>query len=162
MARAGPVSSGVETRACPLQQLQKTQGGWGVSVSTVRLGCNASGLGRCDSRHKFTFRYPIIFWTPRNGPVLVNAHIAVPTVAAKAHRWLSVPGSIPVLPCVHKRHRASIAWMLQARPASTPARASEASRAPRDLRFSLRLGDSPWRGARTTRLVMTSVQPRVR
>ena len=29
MARAGPVSSGVEARACPLQQLQKTQGGWG-------------------------------------------------------------------------------------------------------------------------------------
>jgi len=29
-------------------------------------------------------------------------------------------------------------------------------------RFSLRLGDSPWRGARTTRLVMTSGQPRVR
>jgi len=29
MARAGPVSSGVETRACPLQQLQKTQGGMG-------------------------------------------------------------------------------------------------------------------------------------
>src|SRR2546430_16453450 len=26
-------------------------------------------------------------------------------------------------------------------------------------RFSLRLGDSPWRGARTTRLVMTSGQP---
>jgi hypothetical protein len=31
--------------ACPLQQLQKTQGGWGVSVSTVRVGCDASGLG---------------------------------------------------------------------------------------------------------------------
>jgi hypothetical protein len=29
MARAGPVSSGVEARACPLQQLQKTQGGMG-------------------------------------------------------------------------------------------------------------------------------------
>jgi len=79
-----------------------------------------------------------------------------------SQRRLSVPGTIPVLPCVHKRHKASIAWMLQARPASTPAHASEASRAPRDLRFSLRLGDSPWRGARTTRLVMTSGQPRVR
>ena len=36
---------------------------------------------------------------------------------------LNVPGSIPVLPCVHKQHTASIAWMLQARPASTPAHA---------------------------------------
>jgi len=36
---------------------------------------------------------------------------------------LNVPGSIPVLPCVHKRHRASSAWMLQDRPASTPAHA---------------------------------------
>jgi hypothetical protein len=46
-----------------------------------------------------------------------------PTVAAKARRWLNVPGSIPVLPCVHKRHRASSAWMPQDRPASTPAHA---------------------------------------
>jgi probable HAF family extracellular repeat protein len=45
------------------------------------------------------------------------------TPSAKARRWLNVPGSIPVLPCVHKRHRASIAWMLQDRPASTPAHA---------------------------------------
>ena len=44
---------------------------------------------------------------------------------------LNVPGSIPVLPCVHKQHTASIAWMLQARPAATPAHAREASRAPK-------------------------------
>ena len=36
---------------------------------------------------------------------------------------LNVPGSIPVLPCVHKQHTASIAWMLQARPAATLAHA---------------------------------------
>src|SRR5262249_30488746 len=36
---------------------------------------------------------------------------------------LNVPGSIPVLPCIHKQHTASIAWMLQARPATTPAHA---------------------------------------
>ena len=36
---------------------------------------------------------------------------------------LNVPGSIPVLPCIHKQHTASIAWMLQARPAATPAHA---------------------------------------
>ena len=36
---------------------------------------------------------------------------------------LNVPGSIPVLPCVHKQHTASIALMLQARPAATPAHA---------------------------------------
>jgi hypothetical protein len=34
---------------------------------------------------------------------------------------LNVPGSIPVLPCVHKHDTASIAWMLQARRAATPA-----------------------------------------
>ena len=49
---------------------------------------------------------------------------------AKGGRWqqkgvdsLNVPGSIPVLPCIHKQHTASIAWMLQARPAATPAHA---------------------------------------
>ena len=36
---------------------------------------------------------------------------------------LNVAGSIPVLPCVHKQHTASIALMLQARPAATPAHA---------------------------------------
>src|SRR6516165_1193792 len=36
---------------------------------------------------------------------------------------LNVRGSIPVLPCIHKQHTASIAWMLQARPAATPAHA---------------------------------------
>jgi hypothetical protein len=35
MARAGPVSSWLEVGACPLRQLQKTQGGWGASVSTA-------------------------------------------------------------------------------------------------------------------------------
>ena len=34
---------------------------------------------------------------------------------------LNVPGSIPVLPCVHRHDTASIAWMLQARRAATPA-----------------------------------------
>jgi hypothetical protein len=61
--QAPRIIGGVEARACPLQQLQKTQGGWGVSVSTVRVGCDASGLERCDRRHKSNFRYPIIFWT---------------------------------------------------------------------------------------------------
>jgi hypothetical protein len=42
---------------------RKPRGGWGVSVSTVRVGCDAFGLGRCDGRHKSNFRYPIIFWT---------------------------------------------------------------------------------------------------
>ena len=36
---------------------------------------------------------------------------------------LNVRGSIPVLPCIHKQHTASIAWMLQGRPAATPAHA---------------------------------------
>jgi hypothetical protein len=36
---------------------------------------------------------------------------------------LNVRGSIPVLPCIHKQHTASIAWMLQARPAATQAHA---------------------------------------
>ena len=36
---------------------------------------------------------------------------------------LNVRGSIPVLPCIHKQHTASIAWMLQARPTATPTHA---------------------------------------
>jgi hypothetical protein len=28
------------------------------------------GLGRSDCRHKFGFEYPIIFWTPREVPLL--------------------------------------------------------------------------------------------
>jgi hypothetical protein len=33
-------------------------GGGGASVSTARVGCDASGLGRCDGRHRFTLRVP--------------------------------------------------------------------------------------------------------
>ena len=36
---------------------------------------------------------------------------------------LNVRGSIPLLPCIHKQHTASIASMLQARPTATPTHA---------------------------------------
>jgi hypothetical protein len=42
---------------CPLQQLQKTRGGMGCFRIYRASRCNASCLGRCDGRHKFTFRY---------------------------------------------------------------------------------------------------------
>ena len=41
----------------------------------------------------------------------------------KLSEVLNVSGLTPVLPCVHKPHTVSIAWMLQGRPASTPAHA---------------------------------------
>jgi hypothetical protein len=67
MARAGPSRRGVETRACPLRQLQETLTGLGVCFRIYRpTSVIASHLGRCDSRHRFTLRYPMIFWTPRN------------------------------------------------------------------------------------------------
>src|SRR5262245_56138573 len=38
----------------------------GASVSTARVACDASGLGRCDGCHRLLFKWPIIFWTPRD------------------------------------------------------------------------------------------------
>src|SRR5262249_46476699 len=35
-----------------------------ASVSTAPAAFHASGLGRCDGRHRLLFEYPIIFWTP--------------------------------------------------------------------------------------------------
>src|SRR5215813_11736922 len=71
MARAGPSRWGeVETRACPLRQLQETHtGGSGCFRIYRPSSVIASHLGRCDSRHRFTLRYPMIFWTPRNRDV---------------------------------------------------------------------------------------------
>ena len=58
------VSSGGGQGPARFSSYRKPRGGWGASASTVRVGCNASGLGRCDGRHRFTLRVPIIFWMP--------------------------------------------------------------------------------------------------
>jgi hypothetical protein len=45
-------------------------GGRGASVSTAPVGCDASGLGRCDGRHRFTLRVPHFFGRPREAAVM--------------------------------------------------------------------------------------------
>src|SRR5262245_43861269 len=47
MARAGPFG---QCRTCPLRQLQDD-----ASIATARVAYDASGLGRCDSRHGLLF-----------------------------------------------------------------------------------------------------------
>ena len=47
-----------EGQTCPLRQAQDD-----ASIATALVACDASGLGRCDSRHRLLFEYPIIFWT---------------------------------------------------------------------------------------------------
>ena len=49
---------------------RKHQGGGGASVSAVRVMCDASGLGRCDGRHRFTLRVPHFFGRPREAAVM--------------------------------------------------------------------------------------------
>src|SRR5262249_16744912 len=67
MARAGPYH-----RACGglgLAASAATENPWGcggASVSTARVACDASGLGRYDGCHRLLFKWPIIFWTPRD------------------------------------------------------------------------------------------------
>jgi hypothetical protein len=68
IARAGP--PGVLARedgACPLRQLQKM---CDVSVPTAQAACRASPSAECEVRHKLGFEEPIIFWTPREAPLL--------------------------------------------------------------------------------------------
>jgi hypothetical protein len=66
MARAGPVPWG-GWRLGAARFGTTENHGWLGALRIYRVSrCDASSLGRCDSRHKFNFRYPIIFWTPRN------------------------------------------------------------------------------------------------
>jgi hypothetical protein len=54
----------VETRTCPLRQLQELAK---RSFRSYRVSSMSRfGLGSCDCRHKLPFEYPIIFWTPRD------------------------------------------------------------------------------------------------
>jgi len=66
MARAGPFHrGGGGGSGLPASAATGTPHAW-ASVSTARAAFHASGLGRCDRRHKLFFEYPIIFWTPRD------------------------------------------------------------------------------------------------
>src|SRR5262245_65160321 len=63
MARAGPYQSW-RWRLGPARFGSYRKRHRFVSVSTARAVFHASGLGRCDGRHRLLFEYPIIFWTP--------------------------------------------------------------------------------------------------
>jgi hypothetical protein len=53
------------------------------------------GLGRCDCRHKFSFEYPIIFWTPREAPCYARRETRL--------------GRPPIAPALEKRIREALA-----------------------------------------------------
>jgi|SRR6516165_6689562 hypothetical protein len=64
MARAGPYQSW-RWRLGPARFGSYRKRHRFASVSTARAAYHASGLGRCDGRHRLLFEYSIIFWTPR-------------------------------------------------------------------------------------------------
>jgi hypothetical protein len=71
VAGAGDLASRLSW-CCAYPLPREEGGGWSSRVSclpsthgsTARAAFHASGLGRCDGRHRLLFEYPIIFWTP--------------------------------------------------------------------------------------------------
>jgi hypothetical protein len=101
-------------------------------IHSARLQCQPSRSRPGRQIHQTLMLAAVDFYTAsgRHRALPVLSRIAraeaylTETVVVSSKRvvdGLNVPGSIPVLPCVHKHDTASIAWMLQARRAATPA-----------------------------------------
>jgi hypothetical protein len=57
-----------------------------IPISTAQAACRASPSAECEPRHKPGFEEPIIFWTPREAPLLCPIHLAIALLMARSER----------------------------------------------------------------------------